>query len=232
MPPLGIAAFLRTLAIESSQIGAGGCLDARGLRETRQKLLVRLARIPSHDAPQRRVRLQRGRIDPDRLPLDEIRRRQDLQDPREDRAVCLQIDEAPRPRDRRVFRRDFVQAQAQKPTKGERVGGAPRDPALRVDTLEVPNQQQPEVRAWCQTRAAEHRRIERSALRFDEFIEGVRVQDSIQALVERVPAGRRQLISRNPQSRCAGSVLTTTHGHAVSVVRRIDRVDPLLTTGC
>ena len=54
-----------------------------------------------------------------------------------------------------MLRRDLVQAQAQKVTQGERVGGALRDPALRVDALEVANQQQPEVRARRQTRAAE-----------------------------------------------------------------------------
>jgi hypothetical protein len=159
------------------------------------------------------------------LPLNEIRRCQDLQDPREDRAVRLQIDEAPGPRDRRVLWWDLVQAQAQKATQRERIRGAPRDPTLRIDPLKVANQQQPEVRARRQTRAADGR-IERGALRFDEIVEGVRVQDLIQALVERMPAGGRQLIGGNPQSRCPGAVLATTHGHAWSVVRRIDRVDP------
>ena len=38
--------------------------------------------------------------------------------------------------------------------------------------------------------------VERRALRFDELVEGVRVEHLIQPLVERVPAGRRQLIRR------------------------------------
>jgi hypothetical protein len=69
-------------------------------------------------------------------------------------------------------------------------------------------------------------------LRFDELVERVVIEDAIQPLAERVPAGGRQLIRGYPQPRRARAVLATTHGHAGSVVRRIDRVDPLLTTGC
>ena len=64
MPSLGIAAFLGPLPIEPRQIGSCGRVNPRRLREARQKLLVRLARVPSHDAPQRHVGLERRRIDP------------------------------------------------------------------------------------------------------------------------------------------------------------------------
>ena len=48
----------------------------------------------------------------------------------------------------------FVEAQAQEAAQRQRIGGPPRDAALRIDALEVPDQQQPEVGARRQTRAA------------------------------------------------------------------------------
>ena len=73
MPPVGIAALLRALAIEARQVRPCRRLDARRLCEPCQKLLIRLAGIAPDDAAQRRVRLKRRRIDPDRLPLDHLR---------------------------------------------------------------------------------------------------------------------------------------------------------------
>ena len=226
--PLGVAPFLRALPIEPCQIGTAGRLDARRLRESRQKLLIRFARVASHDAPQRGIGLERRRVDADRLAVDEIRRRQHLQDPGKHRAVRLQIDQPTRPRNRRVLRWRLIEAEAEKAAERQRVGRTPRDAALRVDTLEVADQQQTEIRAGRQTGSAPRRRIERRTLRFDELVEPVRIEDLIQSLIERMAARRRQFIRRNPQSRRPCAVLPTTHGHSGSVVRRIDRVDPLL----
>ena len=58
------------------------------------------------------------------------------------------------------------------------------------------------------------RRVERRTLRFDELTEAVRIKGCIQALIERMSAGPRQIIRRYPQSWCAPSILPTTHGHA------------------
>ena len=69
--------------------------------------------------------------------------------------------------------------------------------------------------------------VERRALRFDELVEPVRVEHLIQPLIERMPAGPRQFVRRDPQSRRPCAILASTHRHAGSVVRRIDRVDPL-----
>ena len=70
----------------------------------------RLARVAPHDAPQGGVRLEGRDIDPDRLPLDQIRRGQDLHDPGEHRPVGLHVDQPSRARNRRVPRRRFVEA--------------------------------------------------------------------------------------------------------------------------
>ena len=69
-------------------------------------------------------------------------------------------------------------------------------------------------------------RVERRALRLHELVEGMRLEDLMQSLVERVSAGPGQLIGGDPQTRRPCAVLATTHSHAGSVVRRIDRVDP------
>jgi hypothetical protein len=56
----------------------------------------------------------------------------------------LQVDQSPRPRDRRVLRRRLPEPQPQKAAQRQRVGRAPRDAALRINPLEVADQQQPE----------------------------------------------------------------------------------------
>ena len=56
--------------------------------------------------------------------------------------------------------------------------------------------------------------VERRALRLDELVEPVRVEDLIQPLIERMPARARQLVRRDPQSRRPCAVLASTHGHA------------------
>ena len=63
----------------------------------------------------------------------------------------LDIDQPPRARNRRVIRRRFIQREVQELANRERVCGAPGDAALRIDALEVADQQQPEVHARCET---------------------------------------------------------------------------------
>ena len=76
------------------------------------------------------------------------------------------------------------------------------------------------------------RGVERRALRFHEGVKLVLVEHLIQSLIERVPTSPGQRIRGNPQPRRPRAVLATTHGHAGSLVRRIDHVDPPLPTGC
>ena len=201
---------LRSSRARSARVG----VSMRDLRQPRQKVLIRLARVAPHDAPQRRVGFQRRRIDADGLALDEAGQRQHLQDPGQDGTVGLQIDQAAAPRDRRVLGRRLVQSQAHEATEGQRIRRAPRDPALGIDPFEVPDQQQSEIGARRQARSPARRRVEPGALGLDEVVERVVIEDAIQPLVERVPAGRRQVTRRNPQPRRAPAVLAPTHGHA------------------
>jgi hypothetical protein len=82
----------------------------------------------------------------------------------------LQIDQPTRARDRRVLGRHLVKTEPQKAAKRERIGGAPRNAALRVDAFEVPDQQQPEVGAGRQAWTSTSRRVERGALCLDELV--------------------------------------------------------------
>ena len=188
MPPVCIAAFLRARPIQPRQVGARRRLDARSLRQPRQKLLIRLARVAAHNAPQRRIGLERRGINPNGRALDQIGGRQHLEDPREDGPMRLHVDQAPCPRNRRVLGWRFVEAQPQEAPEREGIGGAPRNPALRINAFEVADQQQAEVRARRQTRAADRRGVERLTLAFDERVEAVRVEHLIQSVIERMPA--------------------------------------------
>ena len=145
----------------------------------------------------------------------------------------LHGDQPTRPRDRRVLRGHFVEPQAQKAPQRQGVGSAPGDPALGIDTFEVPDQQQPEIGARRQARATHPVRIERGALAFHEHIKAMRVEHLVQPLIERMAARRWQFVRGNPQPRRPCAVRASTHRHAGSVVRGIDPVDALtLTTGC
>ena len=147
-----------------------GIRSSRCQRPSILKSPARSCNKTPHDAAQGGVRFQRCRIDADRLPLDQSRVGQLLQNPREDRRVRLQIDQSPRQRDRRVVRRGVGQLQMQKRTHAQRVSGAPRDRALRIQALKVPEQQQPDIPPWRQAGAPQDRRVELRALRFDERV--------------------------------------------------------------
>src|ERR1700730_12052988 len=82
-----------------------GRLDPRRLRETGQELLIALPRVASHDTAHCRVRLERGGVNRDGLAPEQSCRHQPLLHPREDGAVALEVDDAPRPGNRRMIGR-------------------------------------------------------------------------------------------------------------------------------
>ena len=97
----------------------------------RSERFVGFARVPPLNAPHRRVRFQRRRIDADRLPPHQTRSRQPLQNPREYGLVGLYVDPPPGARQRRVIRRRLGQLQGQKRPQTQRIRHPPRNPALR-----------------------------------------------------------------------------------------------------
>jgi hypothetical protein len=88
-------------------------VDARGLRERGQERLIALPGVAPHDTALRRIRLECGRIDGDRPALEQPRLHQPDLHPREHRAVGLEINQAPRPGNRRVIGRGLIQPQPQ-----------------------------------------------------------------------------------------------------------------------
>jgi hypothetical protein len=79
----------------------------------------------------------RGRVNTDRLPFDQARVGEPLQDPREDGFVRFEIDEAARARNRRMIRRGLRQHQLEKLAQGERVCRTPGDGTLRIQAFEI-----------------------------------------------------------------------------------------------
>ena len=88
-------------------------------------------------------------------------------------------------------------SQVQKRTQAQRIGRPPRDRPFRVQPLEVPQKQQPEVASRRQTRPA-HRRVEPRAQSLHERVEASRAQNPIQSLVEGMPRVPRQIRRRHP----------------------------------
>ena len=156
------------------------------LREHSQERLIALPAVAPHDTAHRRIRLERGRIDRDGLTLEQPRLHQPDLHPREHRAVRLEVDQAPRPGNRRVIGRGLVQRQPQETADRERIGRAPGNAAFRVEALEVADQQQPEVAPRRQARPPHDRGIEAATQVFDEPIEIVGIEDGTEPHVERM----------------------------------------------
>ena len=178
--PVRVRALLLAGPVEPGQLGARRRREAGRLGQPGQKCVVALARVPSHDAPHRRIGFQRRGIDPHRAPHHQRGVGQSLQHPGKHRLVGLEVNQATGARQRRVVRRGLVEGEVQKRANAQRVGGAPRDRSFRIQPFEVAEQQQPEIPARRQTRPADPVRVERCALRFHERIEPrlVRAPDS------------------------------------------------------
>ena len=149
---------------------------------------------------------------------------------REDGAMRLQIDQPARPGDRRVIRRGLRQRQAEKIAHGQRIGRAPRDPALRVDALEVADQQQPEVQPGRQARPAHRRGVERRACASAKSSNlCVSATDSVARRTDDRPPSADPWSP--PTSAAAGRVCVCPSPCAESVVRPIAGVDPITRAG-
>jgi hypothetical protein len=216
MRPIVVRAFLLPLPIDPRQVGARRRLDARGLREFREELLIALPRIAPHDAAQGRVGFQRRRVNADRLPLDQARVRQPLQHPGEHGLVGLDIDQSACTGNRRMVRRRLRQHQAEKLAQGERVRRSPRDRALRVQAFEVADQQQPEVAPGRQPRPALVG-VESLAESLDEAVEVVLIEDLIQPGIERMRRAPRQVARRHPHRRLLRVSSSFAHRHRATV---------------
>ena len=212
--PVVVRALLRAGPVEPGQLGARRGREAGRLGQPGQKRVVALARIPPHNAPHRRIGVQRRGIDPHRAPHHQRGVGQSLQHPGQHCLMGLEVNQATGARQRRVVRRGLVEGDVQKCPDAQRIGGAPRDCPFRVQPFEVAEQQQPDIPARRQTRPADPVRVERRALCLHERIEPRLVEHPIQPLVKRVPSALRQIRRGHPHCRLLRSAASCPHRHA------------------
>ena len=163
-------ALLFSLSIEARQVGTGGRLDARRLRQRHEEVLVTLARVATHNVAQRRIRFERRGIDRDRLAADQAGLAEALKHPSKHLPMRFEIDQPARPRNRRMIRRRLWKREPQKVAQRQRIRRPPRDGALRIDPFEVPDQQQPKVHPGREPRATHRGGVKPRTLRFGEVI--------------------------------------------------------------
>jgi hypothetical protein len=106
--PILVRGFLLALAVAARQLRACGSRAPRRLGEARQEFLIALPGVAAHNAAHGRVRFEHGGVNRDGFAPEQARRHQPLRHPPEDGAVALEVDDAPRPRDRRMIRRWLV----------------------------------------------------------------------------------------------------------------------------
>jgi hypothetical protein len=145
----------------------------------------------------------------------------------------LDVDQTSYARDRRMIGRRLVEAQAQEVAHGQRVRRPPGDPALRVEALEIADEQQAEVPAWSEAGPAHHRRVEGTTLVLDKPIKPGGAEDLIQSHVERVARRHRRLGRGNPQRRSLALPFAHRHGPQCTIRRASgDVLSATFTTGC
>ena len=144
----------------------------------------------------------------------------------------LYVDPPPRARQRRVIRRRRGQLQVQERPQTQRIGHPPRNPPLRRQTLEIADEQHPEIPTRTQTRTAQPVRVESRAQLLDERIESGIRQDPVQPLEVRMPVARRKVRRVHPHRRRLARRRSLAHCHGRSVYgldRAGARPDPRLS---
>ena len=205
--------------VEPSQVRPRRRLHPGRFRQPPYERLVGFSRVPPLDAPHRRVRFQRRRINADRLSPDQPRSRHPLQNPREHRYVRLHIDQSTRPGQRRLVWRRLGHIQVQEGPPAQRVRHPLRNPAFRRQALEVADEQASGNTAPAADSAAPSasRRTPRTAPRRRRRTR--LLQDPVQTLEEGMPRVRRQIRRRHPQRRPLSRCRSLAHYHAVQCTK-------------
>ena len=110
-----------------------------------------------------------------------------------------------------------VTSKFQKRPQTQRIGHPPRDPPLGGQPFEIAEEQQTEIPARPETRAAHPRRVERRAQFLDEGVEACLLQDPVQTLEERMPRIRRKVRRGHPHRRRLSSRRFLAHRHDCQV---------------
>src|SRR5437879_2138791 len=216
--PILIRSLVGSLTIELRQLLPCGRSNPRFLRQPPEKLLIVLARLPSHNRTQGRVRLQGRGIDAHRLPLQQALFRQELQHPAEHRLMGFHVDQPSGAGDRRVVGRHLVQPRSQKTAQRQRVRRPPCDATLAVDAFKIPDEQQTEVPPRRQTRPPHSLRVEPGALLFHPFVKAALFQQSVQLFVKRMRYRPRQVCLCDPNRLLSSLPRFSAHCHARSLL--------------
>ena len=111
--PVIVAGLVFPLLIQLGQLFPRWGLDAALFGQACEELLVTFTAVPPHDRSHRRVGLQCCGVHPGGLALDQAVVGQNLQDVNEHLGVGFDVDQTPRPRDRRMVRGGLVHRDAQ-----------------------------------------------------------------------------------------------------------------------
>ena len=125
------------------------------------------------------------------------------------------VDQTPRARQRRVVRRRLGHVQVQESPQAQRIRDPPRNPPLRRQTLEVADEQQPEIPPRTQTRAAQPRRVEHRAQPLHKGIESGLLQNPVQPFEKGMSRARRKVRCGHPHRRRLSRRRLLAHCHAV-----------------
>ena len=107
--------------------------------------------------------------------------------------------------------------QPQKLPQGQRIRRAPCDRALRVQSFEVADQQQPEVASRRQRRASNLVGVEPLTQVLDVLVELRGVENLIQSRIKGMRGAPRQVLGRHPHRRLLRPPFAFTHRHRVRV---------------
>src|SRR4051812_4199287 len=99
-------------------------------------------------------------------------------------------------------------------SQGQRIGHAPRNPALGIDAFKVTDQQHSEVHARSNAGPTIWALVVPAAEMFTMLVEPARLEQSAQPVIERIRRCSNNLSPRDPQRLLALPLPACSHGHA------------------
>jgi hypothetical protein len=112
-----------------------------------------------------------------------------------------------------VIRCIFIQRNTQKAPQAQRVLQPPGDAALRLDALEIPDHERPEIDSRRQSRTPQPVGIKPCAQLLDQRVESLAVKNFVQTNIERVTRTHSHICIRHPQILLPLTILARSHCH-------------------
>src|ERR1700737_4679768 len=221
--PLLVGGALLALAVKPRQILARRRLDARRLGQTGQKLFIALARVPPHNRAHRRAGLGSGGINANSLALKQCPIGKQAKHPGEYLLMCLHIYQSTSTGNRGMIGCFLIQPNTQETPQAQSVLQPPGDAALRLDALEIPDHQRPEIDPRRQAGTAQLLGVKPGTQLLHKRVESLPVKNLVQTNVERVTWAHSHIRIRHPQILLPLSILACSHRH--DLILRMTLVD-------